>query len=63
MAGRANIPTNSSALIAIIADEVAHCPPTFVPFRRISRDVCLFDPAMLCCQIAEEKDVYDTSLW
>ncbi|GJM87487.1 hypothetical protein PR202_ga03447 [Eleusine coracana subsp. coracana] len=25
MAGRANIPTNSSALIAIIADEVADC--------------------------------------
>uniref|UniRef100_A0A0A9DJJ5 Vacuolar ATP synthase subunit F n=1 Tax=Arundo donax TaxID=35708 RepID=A0A0A9DJJ5_ARUDO len=31
MAGRANIPTNNSALIAIIADEVTH--PTLPPFR------------------------------
>jgi hypothetical protein len=55
MAGRANIPTNSSALIAIIADEVAHWHPSF------RRDVFLFDPTMLCYQIAEEKNLYDTS--
>jgi hypothetical protein len=30
MAGRANIPTNNSALIAIIADEVTHVHPSLL---------------------------------
>jgi hypothetical protein len=35
MAGRANIPTNNSALIAIIADEVTHIHPTTRRLRLI----------------------------